>query len=75
MRPVLALGLLMALCAPADAASVHHKKPLLRSPAVSSQGFQDRTASGWSYAAPRPVNRYDDTPSYNDPSKFGGGAP
>ena len=75
MRPDLALGLLMVLCAPANAASAHHKKPPLRSPAITSQGFPDRTVSNWSYAAPRPTVRYDDTPSYNDPSKFGGGAP
>jgi hypothetical protein len=75
MRPVLALGLLMALSAPADAAGVHHKKPPLRSPAVSSQGFPNGIAAGGSYAAPRPDVRYDDPPSYRDPSKFGGGAP
>ena len=75
MRPVLALGLLMALCAPAEAAGMHHRTPPLRSPAVSSQGFPDRTASGWSYGAPPANLRYDDTPSYNDPSKRGGGAP
>jgi hypothetical protein len=28
---------------------------------------------GWAHAAPRPRVRYHDTPSYNDPSKFGGG--
>jgi len=27
----------------------------------------------WSYAAPRPTFHHDDTPSYDDPSKFGGG--
>jgi hypothetical protein len=27
----------------------------------------------WSYAAPRPTLHHDDTPSYDDPSKFGGG--
>ena len=29
---------------------------------------------GWSYAAPRPTVHHDDTPSYDDPSKFGGDA-
>jgi hypothetical protein len=27
----------------------------------------------WSYAGPRPTVHHDDTPSYDDPSKFGGG--
>ena len=27
----------------------------------------------WSYAAPRPTFHHDDTPSYDDPSKYGGG--
>jgi len=29
--------------------------------------------SGWAYAPPRSPVHYDDTPSYDDPSKFGGG--
>jgi hypothetical protein len=28
---------------------------------------------GWAYAGPRPPVHYDDSPSYDDPSKFGGG--
>jgi hypothetical protein len=28
--------------------------------------------SSWAYAPPRPPVHYHDTPSYNDPSKFGG---
>jgi hypothetical protein len=67
MRFVLALGLLMALCASANAAArVHHVKPrhvILRNSMAAMPRF----------VAP-PV-RYDDTPSYNDPSKWGGGAP
>ena len=31
------------------------------------------TVPGWAYAGPRAAVHYDDTPSYNDPSKFGGG--
>lgn len=27
---------------------------------------------GWAYAGPRPPVHYGDTPSYDDPSKFGG---
>ena len=30
------------------------------------------TVPGWAYAGPRASVHYDDTPSYNDPSKFGG---
>ena len=35
-----------------------------------SQGY---AVPGWAYAGPRPPVHFDDTPSYNDPSKFGGG--
>jgi hypothetical protein len=61
MRSVLALGILIALCASANAARGHHSKP--------------------QHVIVRPVQpvdpRYppvlqDQTPSYNDPSKFGG---
>jgi hypothetical protein len=31
---------------------------------------QDYAVPGWTYAAPRPPLHYDDTPSYNDPSKL-----
>jgi hypothetical protein len=63
---VLALGLLIALCASANAARVHHPNPRHAS-------VRDSHAMIPRFAVP-PV-RYDDTPSYNDPSKFGGGAP
>jgi hypothetical protein len=62
MRSVLALGLLVALCASADAAKVHHSKPrhvIVR----PSQGEDPRF----------PPVLQDQTPSYDDPSKFGGG--
>ncbi len=61
MRFFLALGLLITLCASASAATVHHSRHHV---IVHSQG--------WAYAAPRPPIDYDDTPSYDDPSKFGG---
>jgi len=63
MRIVLALGLLVGLCASAHAATVHHSKPrhvIVR----DSQGATPRFVV--------PPARYDDTPSYDDPSKFGG---
>ncbi|MFL5239969.1 MAG: hypothetical protein ACJ8EL_20715 [Rhizomicrobium sp.] len=55
-------GLLITLCGSANAATAHRSKP--------------RHVQGLSfhYAVPlRPPFHYDDTPSYNDPSKFGGG--
>ena len=64
MRSFLAFGLLITLCASASAATVHHSRHhVIVSP-----------SQGWAYAAPRPPVDYDDTPSYNDPSKFGGSA-
>ena len=72
MRSVLSLGLLIALCASADAATAHHSKPrhLIVRP---SQGLTLRHAvPGRAYAAPRPPIRYDEMPKFNDPSKFGG---
>jgi hypothetical protein len=62
MRSVLALGLLIALCASANAARVHHSKPrhvIVR----PSQAVDPRF----------PPVLQDQTPSYDDPSKFGGG--
>ena len=72
MRSVLALGLLIALCASADAATVHRSKSrhvIVR----PSQGLTLRHAvPGRAYAAPRPPIHDYGVPSYNDPSKFGG---
>jgi hypothetical protein len=64
MRSFLALGLLITLCASASAASMHHSRH------VPGQGY---VVSGWAYAAPRSPIHYEDTPSYDDPSRFGGG--
>jgi hypothetical protein len=57
---VLALGILIGLCA--SAGTVHHRAP--RHP-ILHHGRSMITRSF--VAAPY----YDDTPSYNDPSKFG----
>jgi hypothetical protein len=73
MRSVLALGVLIALCTSADAARVHHYKPrhvILRDSNAMMPRFdvaptQYDSGPTWS----------SDIPSYNDPSKFGGGAP
>jgi hypothetical protein len=62
MRTFLALGLLMTLCASADAATVHHAR----------HHVIVRPSHGWAYAVPQPPVDTDDTPSYNDPSEFGG---
>ncbi len=62
MRSILALGLLVALCASADAARVHHSK---------SRYVIVRPSKG---VDPRfPPVLQDQTPRYDDPSKFGGG--
>jgi hypothetical protein len=50
------------LCGSANAATVHRSKPR------HVQGLSFRYA-----VPPRPPFHYGDTPSYNDPSKFGGG--
>jgi hypothetical protein len=72
MRSVLALGLLIALCASAEAASVHHFKS--RHAIVGpGQGKTLRSSvPGWAYAPAQPPVLQDQTPSYDDPSKFGG---
>jgi hypothetical protein len=72
MRSVLVLGLLIAISASAQAATVHHytRHQDFISPRVAS-GFD--AVPGWAYEPARPSIRYDDVPSYNDPSKFGGG--
>lgn len=79
MRSFLALSLLMILCASASAATVHHTIPrhhviIARHHVIvrPGRGFPGYAVPGWAYAAPRPAVHYDDTPSYNDPSKFGG---
>lgn len=62
MRCVLALSLSIALCASADAARVHHAKPrhvMVRPTQAVDPRF--------------PPVLQDQTPRYDDPSKFGGG--
>jgi hypothetical protein len=64
MRSFFALGLLITLCASASAATVHHaRRHVIVHP-----------SDAWAYAPPRAAVHYDDTPSYNDPSKYGGSA-
>jgi hypothetical protein len=68
MRSFLALGLLITLYTSASAATMHHSRHAIVRP---SQGY---AVPGWAFAAPRPPIHYDDNPSYDDPSKFGGDA-
>jgi hypothetical protein len=73
MRYVLVLGLLIAVTASAEAATAHQRYTrhhVFISPRVASS-FD--AVPGW-VEPPRSSIRYDDVPSYNDPSKFGGGA-
>jgi hypothetical protein len=72
MRSILALGLLMTLCASANAATLHRHRT--RHHVVIPPGVASSFAavSGWTYAPPPPAVHYDDTPSYNDPSMYGG---
>jgi len=67
MRSLLAVGLLITLCASASAAAARHPRHIIVRP---SQGY---VIPGWAYRAVRPPVHYDDTPSYDDPSKYGGG--
>jgi hypothetical protein len=56
----LALGFLIGLGASAGAATVHHRGP--RHPILHHGGSMITRSAPY----------YDDTPSYDDPSKFGG---
>lgn len=67
MRTVLALGLLIAFCNSAIAAKARHSKPR-QTIAPPSQGVTPGL-SDQERQRLREINR----PSYNDPSKFGGG--
>ena len=66
MRSLSALSLLITLCASSSTSAMHHSRHIIVRP---SQGD---AVAGWAYATPRPPIHYDDTPSYDDPSKFGG---
>jgi len=52
-------------------AKEHHR--VHEAPQYLSIDRPGHSAPGWAYAGPRPPVHYDDTPSYDDPSKFGGG--
>jgi hypothetical protein len=71
MRYFLALGLLTISCVAASAAPVHHSRHVV---IHHSHHGLNYAAPDWlgAYAGPRPQVPYNDAPSYNDPSKFGG---
>ena len=74
---VLVLGLFISLRASADAATVHHPKRrhvMVRpKEGLNFDGLNfGPEVSSWAYAPARPPVHFDDAPSYNDPSKFGG---
>lgn len=73
MRSALALGLLMALSASADASTVHHARIRYHHHVFLPRGVTSSFAAvpNWTYRPPRPSLHYDDTPSYDDPSKLG----
>jgi hypothetical protein len=67
LRPVLALALLIAMDASADAVSRQHVF-IRRNIASSFAAAPDR------FGEPlRPPTRHEGSPGYNDPSRFGGG--
>ncbi|MEH2487582.1 hypothetical protein V1280_003521 [Bradyrhizobium sp. AZCC 2230] len=74
MRSLLTVGFLMSLTACASAAPIHgtharHRAVAHHGPVVSLGDF---VMPRGAYAGPRPPISYNDTPSYDDPSKFGG---
>jgi hypothetical protein len=69
MRSVLALGVLIAFCTSAYAAKVHHSKPRH----VIARPVPERVNPRVRVDPNHPPVLQDQTPSYNDPSKFGGG--
>jgi hypothetical protein len=75
MRSVLALSLLVALCSSANAATVHHLKrmhhPEPRRVFVHPGRAVDPLYQRLDPRFPPVIE--DQTPSYDDPSKFGGG--
>ena len=63
---LLVSGLMITPYTSASAATVGHSRHVI------VHRSQDYAVPGWAYAAPRSAVHYDDTPSYDDPSKWGG---
>jgi hypothetical protein len=70
MRSILALITMMTLCASAYATELHHHRS--RHHIVISPGVASSFAAVPGPAYAPPSVQYNDIPSYNDPSKFGG---
>ena len=72
MRTVLTLALFLSLCAAANAAKLHDGRPR-QADVYPGQTVEPRFAHPRQSPNPKdpPVLR-DQTPSYNDPSKYGG---
>jgi hypothetical protein len=72
MRSVLALGLLIVLCASANAATLHHSR-LQHAFVRPSQDMIPSPDMIPAFGSPEWARLHrKDTPSYDDPSKFGG---
>ena len=71
MRYFLALGLLITSCVTVIAAPAHHRRQAALHHGHHGSNY---AAPDWlgAYAGPRPQVPYNDAPTYNDPSKFGG---
>jgi hypothetical protein len=74
MRTLLTVSFLISLTACASAAPMHGTHTRHRVVAHYGQAVSlgDFAVPREAYAAPRPPIYDNDTPSYNDPSKFGG---
>lgn len=74
MRTLLTVGFLISLTACASAAPIHNTHTRRRLVAHHRQAVSlgDFAVPREAYAGPRPQTYHNDTPSYNDPSKFGG---
>ena len=73
MRPALALGLLLAFCTSAGAARLHNARAE-RAIVLPRQTLEPHFARPRQSPNPKdPPVLMDQTPDYDDPSKFGGG--
>jgi hypothetical protein len=73
MRFVLALSLLIALCASANAATAHHAKRRHVTVGPNQRVIPSFAAPTWNGDPRNPPVLEDQTPSYDDPSRRGGG--
>jgi hypothetical protein len=77
MRPVLTVdpsACIYGAATPAHAGTLQHSKPRQAIVRLDEGLTLGPAASAWAYAPARPPIHFNDTPSYDDPSKFGGGS-